>query len=73
MRRFLIQLTLILWVTAVPAWAAEESPRTPLPPTEEDLKVIALMEILQMMDLAQEMEMVKEMEYLTEENKNEQD
>lgn len=73
MCRFLIQMMLILWVTAVPAWAGEESPKPPSPPAEEDLKVIALMEILQMMDLVQEMEMVKEMEYLTEENKNEQD
>jgi hypothetical protein len=73
MRRFLIQLMLILWVTAGPAWGAEESPKPPSPPTEEDLKVIAYMEILRMMDLAQELEMVKEMEYLTEENRNEQD
>jgi hypothetical protein len=73
MRRFLIHLVLILWVTAVPAWAGDESPTPPSPPTGEDLKVIALMEILKMMDLAQEMEMVKEMEYLTEENRNEQD
>lgn len=73
MRGFLIRLMLVLWVTVAPAWAGEASPETPSPPTEEDLKVIALMEILQMMELAQEMEMVKEMEYLTEENKNEQD
>lgn len=73
MGRFLIRLMLVLWVTAAPAWAGEASPETSSPPAEEDLKVIALMEILQMMELAQEMEMVKEMEYLTEENKNEQD
>ena len=39
--------------------------------SEEDLKVVAVMEILQLMDLAEEMDMVKDLNYLIEDDQNE--
>jgi hypothetical protein len=46
-----------------PINAAELSP--------EDLKVVAVMEILELMDLAEEMDMVKDINYLIEDDQNE--
>ena len=45
-----------------PINAAELSP--------EDLKVVAVMEILELMDLAEEMDMCKDFNYLIEEEQN---
>ena len=52
---------------------AEEKQSSVNPPqlSDEDLKVVAVMEILENMDLAEEMDMVKDINYLIEDDQNE--
>jgi len=72
MPNFITIILACLLIGAVSARAAEKQP--PMNPTEtsaEDLKVVALMEILEMMDLAEEMDMVKDINYLIEDDQNE--
>jgi len=40
-------------------------------PSREDLKVIAVMEILELMDLMEQIDMMKDLEFLAEEDQNE--
>lgn len=64
---------LILYLLFGAATACAESTQGEAVPalSEEDLKIIAMLEILQMMDLAEEMEMVKEIDYLIEDRHDE--
>ncbi len=72
MPNFLAIIFLCLLMGAVSAQAAEkESPLNPQPLSPEDLKVVAVMEILDIMELAEEMEMVKDINYLIEDDQNE--
>ncbi len=40
-------------------------------PSKEDLKIIAVMDILQLMDLMESIDIIKDMDVLIEENQNE--
>lgn len=71
MLKYLAPLILYLLFGAATA-CAEGTQGEPVPAlSEEDLKIIAMLEILQMMDLAEEMEMVIEMDYLIEDRHDE--
>jgi hypothetical protein len=72
MPNFLTIVFLCLLMGAASARAAEkESPPNPAELSPEDLKVVAVIEILQIMDLAEEMDMVKDINYLIEDDQNE--
>jgi hypothetical protein len=65
-------IVLCLLAGATPVRAAEK----PVPEqteriSAEDLKVVAVMDILELMDLAEDIDMVKDMDYLIEDNANE--
>ena len=68
MRKWIFIIAVFLWLAAVNAGADSETDVKSPPPSKEDMRVIALMEILQMMDLAQEMDMVNEIDYLIEDH-----
>jgi hypothetical protein len=65
-------ILLCLLAGATPVRAAEKAaPERSESISAEDLKVVAVMEILQLMDLAEDMNMVKDMDYLIEDDANE--
>ena len=65
-------ILLCLLAVATPVRAAEDPvPEPPESISAEDLKVVAVMEILQLMDLAEDMDMVKDIDYLIEDDANE--
>jgi hypothetical protein len=71
MRRFCAVLLLCLLAAASPVRAGEKkAPVQPEAISPEDLKVVAVMDILQLMDMAEEMDMVKDFNYLIEDEQN---
>ena len=75
MLKQLLSIVLIISVWLTPVWAKEnvqvpKAVKTPYP-DKDDLKIIALMEILENMDLVESMEVVKDMDILYEEKENE--
>ncbi len=69
---FLTIILLFLLMGTVSAQAEEKQlPARPPQMSAEDLKVVAVMEILELMDLAEEMDMVKEINCLIEDDQNE--
>jgi hypothetical protein len=71
MRRFYAVILLCLLAVASPVRAAEkQAPVQPEAISPEDLKVVAVMDILQLMDMAEEMDMVKDFNYLIEDEQN---
>ena len=72
MPKFITIILVCLLMGAVSARAAEkQDPMNPTATSAEDLKVVAVMEILEMMDLAEEMDMVKDINCLIEDDQNE--
>jgi hypothetical protein len=71
MRQLFAFILVCLLAAASPARAAEKIvPAQTESLSPEDLKVVAMMEILQLMDLAEEMDMCKDLNYLIEEKQN---
>lgn len=70
MSKLMAIILLCLLAGATPVRAAEK-PVQPERLSAEDLKVVAVMEILQLMDLAEDMDLVKDMDYLIEDDANE--
>lgn len=72
MPKFFAIILLCLLAGASPVRAAEKPvPEQPEGLSAEDLKVVAVMEILQLMELAEEMDMVKDINCLIEDDPNE--
>ena len=65
----LILLCLLAVVTPVRA-AEKPDPEPAEELTAEDLKIVAVMEILQLMDMVEEIDMVKDFNYLIEDDQN---
>jgi hypothetical protein len=71
MRRLFALVLVCLLAAASPVRAAEKKEPAQLEGlSPEDLKVVAVMEILQLMDLAEEIDMCKDYNYLIEEEQN---
>lgn len=71
MPNLLAIVLLCLLAGASPVHGAERpGPEQPESLSPEDLKVVAVMEILQLMDLAEELDMVKDFNYLIEDDPN---
>jgi hypothetical protein len=66
----IILLCLLAGASSVRA-AEKPVPEQPEKLSSEDLKVVAVMEILQLLDLAEEMDIVKDINYLIEDDPNE--
>ncbi len=72
MPKFFAIIFLYLFMGAVSVQAGEkQAPINTAQLSPNDLKVVAVMEILEMMDLAEEMDMVKDINYLIEDDQNE--
>lgn len=74
MQRFLARIIILCLLGITPAWAGEEPNRkkNTSAPSQQDLEVIALMDLLSMLDAVEDMEMIKDLEYLIEDDQNEQ-
>jgi hypothetical protein len=71
MRRIFALVLVCMLAAASPVRATEKKGAAPLEgPSPEDLKVVAVMDILQLMDLAEKMDMCKDFNYLIEEEQN---
>jgi hypothetical protein len=71
MRQLFAFILVCLLAVASPVRAAEEKVPVQLESlSPEDLKVVAMMDILQLMDLAEEMDMCKDFNSLIEEKQN---
>ncbi len=71
MRLTVFILLILLWTGSALAGEGKRPPKPTEQPGKEDLKIIAVMDILQMMDLIQNIDIIKDMDVLVEENRNE--
>ena len=72
MRPYLTAMLVFLLMGTAPVWAESHAGKAASkPPDPQDLKVIAVMEILQLLEMTDEMEMMSEMEYLIEDDQDE--
>jgi len=72
MPRFLAIIFLYLFMGAASVQAGEKQASIDTAQlSPDDLKVVAVMEILELMDLAEELDMVKDINYLIEDDQNE--
>ena len=51
--------------------ASEKASADTTKPSNEDMKIIAVLEILELMDLVEEMDMMKDLDHVIEEDQNE--
>ena len=71
MRPAVVILAILLWVGSAMADGGTTSPQPAEQPSKEDLKIIAMMEMLQLMEMLKNIDIIKDMDVLIEENKNE--
>lgn len=72
MRNLLFGIIVCLCMNAARVFG-EVVPAKPLnlEPGEDEMKIIAVMDLLEVMDLAEDMDMMRDLDFLIEENKNE--
>ena len=73
MRKTIYMLILIAWMLS-PCVFADTTPakaENPVPPSGEDLKIIAAMEYLELLDLVEDMDLIKDLDFIVEEDQNE--
>jgi len=71
MRPTVIILATLLWAGSAMADGGRAQTKPSQQPSKEDLKIIAVMDILQLMDLIESIDIIKDIDVLIEENQNE--
>lgn len=71
-RRFLIGITFCVCLEAGWAFGEELPAKTQIQePGEEEMKIIAVMDLLEVMDLAENLDMISDLDFLIEDKKDE--